>query len=522
MSVSEKRIGTRSSSIMNALLMASAALLCAAVVLAFPPSAHAVEVQYRLTDVNGVEITDGYTGDAETLQQGLELAFEAWEYTGNEAYESSKPNGLYEPYGPLYGVYFARLGVTCVDDGSSVISVDNSWGIAAGSAFFYSGSYYSPMWYGRVFYPDSGVFIGGRTYRVDITFARENDNHGGFNQTPAIEQTISLSFGTNACQHANSELVNERDATCTDDGYTGDLVCLDCGEVVEAGQVIPALGHDEQWQVVREATEDEPGLEQLVCTRDGEVLQEREIPKLAPSDGEGAPSGSSAESPASGDNSGGAGSSSGAAGSADGGSGSNADDHDQKADAGVGNKGAADTKDGPAQAAAPSGGGAAPSVPSGGSAASSDKNSSAQTQATGEAAAMSSSTGGNTLATSAGAESDVSRVGAKTDADASADSASSDISPSNRVAGNVYRVLGGAAASGESEEDPDDVADEDESQAAALDIQVVGFPILWVLMWASLPTAFAWGLARRYGHNTIGVRRPSRLALFDWHVKHVA
>ena len=42
------------------------------------------------------------------------------------------------------------------------------------------------------------------------------------------------------CQHEETELQNEAEASCTTDGYTGDEVCLDCGETVTEGEVIPA------------------------------------------------------------------------------------------------------------------------------------------------------------------------------------------------------------------------------------------------------------------------------------------
>ena len=47
-----------------------------------------------------------------------------------------------------------------------------------------------------------------------------------------------------ACPHTNTELQNVAAATCTEAGYTGDLVCLDCGETVTEGETINALGHD--------------------------------------------------------------------------------------------------------------------------------------------------------------------------------------------------------------------------------------------------------------------------------------
>ena len=36
----------------------------------------------------------------------------------------------------------------------------------------------------------------------------------------------------------------EKEPTCTEDGYTGDKVCVVCGDVVEYGTVIPATGHN--------------------------------------------------------------------------------------------------------------------------------------------------------------------------------------------------------------------------------------------------------------------------------------
>lgn len=42
--------------------------------------------------------------------------------------------------------------------------------------------------------------------------------------------------------HANTEVRDEIDATCTTDGYSGDVYCKDCNTKVETGKVVPA-GH---------------------------------------------------------------------------------------------------------------------------------------------------------------------------------------------------------------------------------------------------------------------------------------
>ena len=46
------------------------------------------------------------------------------------------------------------------------------------------------------------------------------------------------------CEHKNTEVRNQTDATCTEAGYTGDTVCKDCEVIVKAGTVIEAKGHD--------------------------------------------------------------------------------------------------------------------------------------------------------------------------------------------------------------------------------------------------------------------------------------
>ena len=45
------------------------------------------------------------------------------------------------------------------------------------------------------------------------------------------------------CKHDSTELRNAREATCTEDGYTGDTYCLDCGSKLKGGTVILATGH---------------------------------------------------------------------------------------------------------------------------------------------------------------------------------------------------------------------------------------------------------------------------------------
>ena len=71
---------------------------------------------------------------------------------------------------------------------------------------------------------------GVRTYTAKATFEGE-------------EYTDTKTEVIPATSH-DTELVGAKDATCTEDGYTGDEVCKVCGVTVKQGEVIPALGHD--------------------------------------------------------------------------------------------------------------------------------------------------------------------------------------------------------------------------------------------------------------------------------------
>ena len=45
--------------------------------------------------------------------------------------------------------------------------------------------------------------------------------------------------------HSLTKVINKKDATCTEDGYTGDTVCAICGKEITKGETIPAKGHTE-------------------------------------------------------------------------------------------------------------------------------------------------------------------------------------------------------------------------------------------------------------------------------------
>ena len=66
-----------------------------------------------------------------------------------------------------------------------------------------------------------------------------------------------------ATGHQHTKTINQKDATCTSQGYSGDLVCTDCNTTLEEGHSIVMLDHKYGDPVVTEPT----------CTNDGESVQ---------------------------------------------------------------------------------------------------------------------------------------------------------------------------------------------------------------------------------------------------------
>lgn len=82
------------------------------------------------------------------------------------------------------------------------------------------------------------------------------------------------------CKHPNSKIDGIVGATCTEDGYTGDSICNECGAVLEEGKTIPATGHDYEVTGQRDATCTVVGYEgDKTCKVCHDFVKGKEIPK---------------------------------------------------------------------------------------------------------------------------------------------------------------------------------------------------------------------------------------------------
>lgn len=83
-----------------------------------------------------------------------------------------------------------------------------------------------------------------------------------------------------ATGHLHTEIRNKKDASCTENGYTGDTYCKDCEELLKKGETVDVLGH--QWKETKrvEPSYTKDGQIIYLCNRCGEQKAET-LEKLA-------------------------------------------------------------------------------------------------------------------------------------------------------------------------------------------------------------------------------------------------
>ena len=86
--------------------------------------------------------------------------------------------------------------------------------------------------------------------REGYNFLNWNTAADGTGDSYADGATVNLTENTTLYaqwedNHSLTKVINKKDATCTEDGYTGDTVCAICGKEITKGETIQAKGHTE-------------------------------------------------------------------------------------------------------------------------------------------------------------------------------------------------------------------------------------------------------------------------------------
>ena len=167
---------------------------------------------------------------------------------------------------------FATKGAPIVVN-SCDVTVKGNLALVAGSASWYGINIDNK--YGAAaltFAAESTVSFENKSEKELVMIFVQDTNEDESVPAPAVtndSDSIKLEIDENGVinlhKHVASEdKVNVKEPACTEEGYTGDTVCADCGEVIEQGETIPATGHKYENGVCTVCGESDPNYESSV------------------------------------------------------------------------------------------------------------------------------------------------------------------------------------------------------------------------------------------------------------------
>lgn len=94
-------------------------------------------------------------------------------------------------------------------------------------------------------------------------------------------ESVEIVLTRSRCEHAVTTVSGAVDATCRAEGYTGDMVCTECGITLSVGTPVPKTAHSYTSAVTKAATTEEEGVLTYTCDFCGHSYTET-IAKLVP------------------------------------------------------------------------------------------------------------------------------------------------------------------------------------------------------------------------------------------------
>ncbi len=78
-------------------------------------------------------------------------------------------------------------------------------------------------------------------------------------------EAVAVKITRSVCSHPQTIVENAAEATCSQEGYTGDTYCTECNQITVSGTAIPAKGHSYTSVITKQPTTAEEGIRTYTC-----------------------------------------------------------------------------------------------------------------------------------------------------------------------------------------------------------------------------------------------------------------
>lgn len=176
-------------------------------------------------------ICDNVKYDYDHLSMGSSYLLQ---YTAYAALVQKK--AVCQGYANLFYRMMLELGIDCRIISGKANGGDHAWNIVKIGNLYYNidSTWGSETWY------SSQYFLRGSDYFPDHDRDSRYDT-AAFNA--AYPMSSGDYFRDDVCYHSELEYINKIPSTCIDEGYSGDLACVDCGEIIRPGEYTRPKGH---------------------------------------------------------------------------------------------------------------------------------------------------------------------------------------------------------------------------------------------------------------------------------------